>query len=241
MQGRILIAGVVCLGLLAACGGSEQAAKPATPPAAEARVEAPAPKKPAESVVTIAALPDTEAVVMDTRIEGGKLPAGGRDSGKPAALRAAGFTIEAVVAPEESQSAEWAAIATSELNDAGFAVQQYDGRNNQYYIGIAGKPGALVSTPVAVAPVFSYLVFSMSDGKVRTYVNGELKATDAAPAGFEIRNSTATVHIGNSRVVARPFTGSIHEVRISDRAMPAAEVGEKWAALSKSAAAKKGP
>jgi hypothetical protein len=134
-------------------------------------------------------------------------------------------------------------IATSEYDDSGFAVQQFMDRNNQYYIGIAGKRGALLSTPVAAPPALTYLAFSLSDGKLRTYVNGVQKAIDAAPPGFEVKNATATtVHIGNSRLVARPFSGSIYEVRISDNAMTAAEVGEKWAALSKAAAdTKKGP
>src|SRR5262249_23076706 len=183
MQGRITTASVLCLGLLAACGGgSEQPAKPATStppaPAPEARTEAPAPKKPPEPVVIIAALPDTAGVVADVRLEGGKVSAGGRDSGKVVAARAAGFTVEAVFTPEETQSAQWAAIATCELGDAGFAVQQYADRNNHYYIGIAGKPGGIPSTPVAVTPTLTYLVFSMSEGKLRAYVNGVQKAVD---------------------------------------------------------------
>ena len=247
MQGRIVVAVMVCLELLAGCGGGKEQAAGSTPSASPAAPvdagvsrDSPAPKKPVEPTIPVAALPDTAAVVMDVRLEG-KVSAGGRDSGKAVALRVAGFTIEAVFTPEDGQG-PWAAIATSEYEDSGFAVQQYSDRNNQYYIGIAGKRGGIVSTPVAVAPALTYLVFSLSDGMLRTYVNGAQKAVDAVPPGFEIRNSNLTVHIGNSRLVARPFTGSIHQVRISDRAMPAAEVAEKWAALSKSVAeAKKGP
>ena len=174
-------------------------------------------------------LADREGVLLHERFAGGEVPRGGYDTRKSIALGEARLSVEVVLRPDARQASPWAVLATNELRGAGFAVQQYDQRNNEYYLGVAGRPGGIVTSPVAVsADAVHYLVFSFADGKVATYLDGRRKALDEAPPGLEIVNSREPVQIGNGRSVNRSFLGKIYELRISAEPMSAEEVGTEW-------------
>lgn len=62
-------------------------------------------------------------------------------------------------------------------------------------------------------------------GKVELYVNGVLKSSDIT-ASAAILNSTSAFSVGNRADGTRPFNGAIDDVRLYNRALSAAEVGQ---------------
>jgi hypothetical protein len=176
---------------------------------------------------------DTPSLLHE-RFVGGELPPGGFDTRKQVTIAAPLLSVEVLMLAEPRQSSPWAVLVSNELRGAGFAAQQLADRNNQFYLGIAGRPAALLSSPVAVTPgIVNYVVFCLSGGRLTTYVNGEQRAVDAAPPGLAIDNSPAPVQIGNGRAMNRVFKGRIFEVRIAERSMAAGEVAAEWARISR--------
>jgi hypothetical protein len=131
------------------------------------------------------------------------------------------FTLEAWVRPRET--VEWSQVITKQRG-AGISYQlTAHGNHNApvgYIQGAEKEWGVDGGTTPLPENVWSHIAYTSDGGKLRFYVNGELKGTES---GFEALAGTGPLVIGGG-LEGEVFEGLIDEVRVYNRALSEGEV-----------------
>jgi hypothetical protein len=131
------------------------------------------------------------------------------------------FTLEAWVRPRET--IEWSQVITKQRG-AGISYQlTAHGNHNApvgYIQGAEKEWGVDGGTTPLPENVWSHIAYTSDGGKLRFYVNGELKGT---ASGFEAVTGTGPLVIGGGSE-GYVFHGLIDEVRVYNRALSEGEV-----------------
>jgi Concanavalin A-like lectin/glucanases superfamily len=154
---------------------------------------------------------------------------------KPITLKES-FTIEIIVKPSGEQVAHAGIVGNHPGNGHdGFVIQQDAMDQNVYYFGYGN--GEKWVPPLKFsrlnAGTWAYLTAVVDKTNMKVYVDGKFVASQDAQA--VIKNSPLPLVIGNvvNEGGGRYFNGSIEEVRVSNAALPAAEISTNWDKLKK--------
>ena len=134
-----------------------------------------------------------------------------------------GMTLSAWVYPTSAASG-WRTVILKE-NTSDLVYSLYGSSDISFPQGMRVAGGLTKSASGTVAPppnTWTYLAVTYDGANLRMYVNGALTSTVAATGNMA--NSTLPLRIGGNAIWGEYFTGRIDEVRIFNRALPAAEV-----------------
>ncbi len=93
---------------------------------------------------------------------------------------------------------------------------------------IGGTLGNTVSTEAIPINQWSFLAATYDGTTVKLYVNGVLKASQAAPTPGDLPATTGDIYIGMPQYSNHSFLGMLDEVALFDRALSAGEISQQY-------------